>query len=359
MGFLKKINEFRRWAFKILTKNIGSTHAVTDFETIDKDTIKKILICRPNHRLGNQLLIIPLIQEVTDIFPNAKIDLFVKGNSATILFENYPNINRIIQLPKKHFSHFFQYLSAWFSVKSNRYDLVINAASNSSSGNLATKAANSKYKYFGDDAAEDTIAIQHNDYSHMAKHPIYGLRNYLSKSGITNQNPIPSLDIRLSSSEIEAGKKALNEIVNANDKVISLFTYATGEKKYPGEWWEELYAKLKEAFPTYAFIEILPVENVSQLDFKIPSFYSKDIREIASLIANTNLFIGADSGIMHLASASLTPTIGLFRVTNKEWYQPYNNSSLGINTNKTSKDEILKEVAAILKKKLHFVSNEF
>jgi ADP-heptose:LPS heptosyltransferase len=37
-------------------------------------------------------------------------------------------------------------------------------------------------------------------------------------------------------------------------------------------------------------------------------FYSKDIREIGAVIANTEIFIGADSGIMHLASASLTPT---------------------------------------------------
>ena len=39
------------------------------------------------------------------------------------------------------------------------------------------------------------------------------------------------------------------------------------------------------------FIEVLPVQNVSQLHYAIPSFYSKDVREIGSLIANTDLFI--------------------------------------------------------------------
>jgi ADP-heptose:LPS heptosyltransferase len=51
--------------------------------------------------LGNQLLITPLVQEVTDTFPNCKIDLFVKETA--IIFENYENIDSIIKLPKKAF----------------------------------------------------------------------------------------------------------------------------------------------------------------------------------------------------------------------------------------------------------------
>jgi ADP-heptose:LPS heptosyltransferase len=40
--------------------------------------------------------------------------------------------------------------------------------------------------------------------------------------------------------------------------------------------------------------------------------YSKDVREIGALMANTEVFIGGDSGIMHLASASKVSTVGLF-----------------------------------------------
>lgn len=357
MGFLKKINGFRRWATRLLTKNIG-TEAEVSPETINRENISRILICRPNHRLGNQLLITPLVQEVTELFPNAKIDLFVKGGAADLVYKNYPNINRIIQLPKKHFSHLLQYLSAWLSIKSTRYDFVINATANSSSGNLATKISNAKYKYFGNENDEEVLAAQHPDYFHMSKHAVYGIRNYLLKSGADTTNPVPSLDLRLTAAEVEDGKKKLNKIVGT-DKVISLFTYATGEKKFSVEWWAEMYGKLQEAFPTYAFIEILPVENVSQLDFKAPTFYSKDVREMAGVIANTKVFIGADSGIMHLASASLTPTIGLFSVTDKQYYEPYGNNNLGINTNETGKDEIIKEVCTLLKKRQHFVSDEF
>ena len=69
------------------------------------------------------------------------------------------------------------------------------------------------------------------------------------------------------------------------------------------------------------------------INFKAPSFYSKDIREIASVFANTAIFIGADSGIMHLASAAQIPTVGLFSRYNQNEYQPYNNNSIAVNTN--------------------------
>jgi hypothetical protein len=36
------------------------------------------------------------------------------------------------------------------------------------------------------------------------------------------------------------------------------------------------YAALLQEFPDYNIIEILPVENVSQIEFKAPTFYSNE-----------------------------------------------------------------------------------
>jgi len=133
----------------------------------------------------------------------------------------------------------------------------------------------------------------------------------------------------------------LDGIVPNDKKTIAIFTFATGAKCYSPEWWNPFYEKLKTAFPDYNIVEVLPVENVSQIDFKAPSFYSKDVREIAAFIANTEVFIGADSGIMHLASASQTPVLGLFSVTVPEKYEPYGNNSVAIDTNKHDYESII------------------
>jgi len=113
-------------------------------------------------------------------------------------------------------------------------------------------------------------------------------------------------------------------------------------KCYSEEWWNDLYSKMVCRFgEEYNIVEVLPVENISQIAFKAPAYYSKDIREIGAVIANTSVFVGADSGIMHLASASGTPTLGLFSATKTNQYEPYNMGSLAIDTNKMNANDIV------------------
>ncbi|WP_437402397.1 glycosyltransferase family 9 protein, partial [Brucella intermedia] len=141
---MKKTNAVRRAVMRNLTKDIGKSHAVVDKK---KDVvIKKILITRPNHRLGNLLIITPLVQEVVNVFPDSKVDLFVKGGVSPSIFKNYTNIDRIIQLPKKPFSDLFKYLKGWALLRARKYDLVINSTAGSSSGRLSTLFARSRYK---------------------------------------------------------------------------------------------------------------------------------------------------------------------------------------------------------------------
>ncbi|MBS7230127.1 glycosyltransferase family 9 protein [Flavobacterium psychroterrae] len=347
MGILKKINVFRRGLMRNLTKNIGKSGSQEDIILVDKTDIKRILICRPNGRLGNLLLITPLVQEVTEIFPNCKVDLFVKGTLAPIIFENYENIDKVIDLPKKPFKNLLKYLNVWISIKRQKYDIAINVDQNSSSGRLAVQFSNAKYKFFGDSYEESQILK--NDYEHIAKYPVYNFRHYLTKLRFPKSNKIIApLDLKLSPSEIAEGKEILNDLFHNDKKTICIFTYATGEKCLSGEWWENFYSKLKDEYANYNIIEILPVENVSQIAFKAPTFYSKDIREIAAVIANSNLFIGADSGIMHLASSAQTPTLGLFSGANIKKYEPYDNCSFGIDVNTYTRKDYLNTINSIL-----------
>jgi ADP-heptose:LPS heptosyltransferase len=84
---------------KSITK-IVDNEANFKFETIDKNVCKTILISRPNPELGNQLLITPLVQEMSATFLNTKIDIFCKAGWILFLFENYDSIGTVIQLPK-------------------------------------------------------------------------------------------------------------------------------------------------------------------------------------------------------------------------------------------------------------------
>lgn len=344
MSLKYKVNQIRRRLFKTLTGNLDVTRLNPGEK---KPTIKRILIIRPNHRLGNLLLTTPLIQEVIDLFPDVKIDLFVKGGLAPIVLRNYGNIDSIIQLPKKPFKDLVKYISGWLTLRKRKYDLVINAVSGSSSGKLSAMLANAAYKFPGE--IDDDIKSRYPAHRHIALYSLYSFRSYISKLGFeVDWEKMRYLDLKLTAQEIEVGREIRNRLTGNDGKTIALYTFATGNKCYSETWWQTFYERLKDEFPHYNIIEVLPVENISMLGFKITSYYSKDIREIASVIANMSVFIGADSGIMHLASAAHAPTVGLFSVTNEEVYKPYNKGSLAINTEKTTIDTWMTDIHKIL-----------
>ena len=343
---LKTINRYRKAIMMGLTRDVGTNKQAAG--PVDKDKIKRILITRPNHRLGNMLLITPLVQEVHHTFPNAVIDLFVKGGVAFPIFEKYRYVGRIISLPKKHFKQLHKYIGSWISLKREKYDLVINVSARSSSGRLSTKAARATLKMYGDNNA--MITQTDPEYRHLAKFPVYNFRDYLTDIGVKpNSGPVPVMSIKLSETEMEKGKAVIKALTGNNKPVISIFTNATGAKCYSEDMWGPTYKELLQRFPEYDVIEILPVENISRINFEAPHYYSKDIREIAAVMANSAVFIGADSGMMHLASAAGAPVIGLFSQTDPAIYGPYNNGSISVQSKTCPVGELFPSIEKVLK----------
>ena len=236
-----------------ITKNISSSYSDPVFDPNKKIKIKKVLIIRPNHRLGNQLLLTPIVEEVINRFPGCKVDLFVKGGVAHVVFENFEEVDKIISLPRKPFNQIFTYIKGWISIKKNHYDMVINGDKNSSSGRLLTQISNATYKVFGD--VHDDIQQQYPDYLHISKYPIYNLRRYLDKLGFDDiPEELPALTIKLNDKEIANGKKILDDIVKNDKKTICIYTNATGEKCYSETWWDIFYERLQKDYPDYNII---------------------------------------------------------------------------------------------------------
>ncbi|WP_027136428.1 glycosyltransferase family 9 protein [Gaetbulibacter saemankumensis] len=348
MTFKSYINNIRRKVMHSITKGVGKSYSEPVKGSIRIEDIKKVLIIRPNHRLGNQLLLTPIVQEVINTFPGCEVDLFVKGGVAFPVFQNYTNVRKIYQLPKKPFSNLFKYVRTWASIKTNRYDLVINGDKNSSSGRLLTQLSKATCKVFGD--VHNDIQEKHRDYQHISKYPIYNLRRYLYRLGFPeNNSELPVLNIKLNADEISNGNQILDNLIKNDKKTICIYTNATGNKCYSQTWWETFYARLLKEYPDFNIIEMLPIENISKIGFKAPNFYSQDIREMGAIIKNTSIFIAADNGVMHLASASLTPTVGFFSVTNPDIYAPYGNGSLALHTENTTIEDWILAINKILR----------
>ena len=121
---IKKLNPLKNKIFKVLTGSFRNSKRINLLESLPRDSEIKVLITRPNHRLGNQLLITPLIQEINKQFPNCKIHLIVNGNLSYILLSNYQCVETIFNLPKKPFNNIIDYLKKSISLISNQYNLT-------------------------------------------------------------------------------------------------------------------------------------------------------------------------------------------------------------------------------------------
>jgi heptosyltransferase-3 len=299
------------------------------------------------------LMITPLIQDITHYFPEALVDLFVQGGAAVPIFQNYPKVSRIIQLPGRPFSHLLDYAGGWISMGFGRkYDLVINAYGGSSSGRLSTRFARASHRIFIDDRKTAGIPAEEDD-RHMAKYPVEQFRLQMVKAGVLSPaGPVPFMEMLLDEKEIAAGLAALRTITGNDHPAICLFTNATGDKLYPGSWWSEVYRKLSAAHPERTIVEVLPVGASSQLAENLPRYFDRDIRKVAAFFRNCSLVIVGDSGIMHLASASGVPVLGLFKVTNMRVYAPYNPHSRAIDTRSVTVDEVVSIAGAMMNNQL-------
>ena len=330
-----KLNQLKKKIFNIFTRSFQNSKRVKQIKNLPKDSSIKVLISRPNHRLGNQLLLTALIQEVKKQFPNCKIHLVVNGNLSSILFSQYPYIENIINLPKKPFNNILNYIAKSINLISNKYDIAVVGCESSNSSKIFVKLSRAKFKIYNSGANDLDKPV------HIAKGPVYNLKTLLNPSKDLRNYNYSKLSIKLTNEEIGKGNLLIRKLFNNNKNTICIFTFATGSKCHSKEWWSTFYKKLKSEFNDFNILEILPIENVSQINFKSTHFYSKDLREIASIIENSVIFIGADSGMMHLSASTNTTTIGLFNVTNSRTYSPYGDENQSIDTNSIQISEII------------------
>jgi heptosyltransferase-3 len=318
----------RRWVQRCLSGFFRSVdNRLCEPRGLPAQGIHSVLVCRPNHRLGNGVLIGPLIAEIEKLYPGAEIDIVTGGGAAQSLFSAYFNVREVICLPRKIARHLPLTLQLLSRVRQKSYDLAIDACVGSQSGRLMLSAMNARYKVgippFGGAKSSAWAGLAWP--AHLAHRSVFLLRT--AYAGQCDR-PYPPLDLRTTSLEKRQGRRALEGILADHGTrrvrtIIGVFANATGAKRYGEAWWEDYLDALMALRPDILFVDILADHGQSQLGARFPAFYSRDIRKMASVFSQLDGFISADCGVMHLAAASGTPTYGLFSVTDPVKYAPY------------------------------------
>ena len=312
----------------------GNPGSAASQGSITRKGLYRILVCRPNHRLGNLLLLTPLLSELARDYPGAQVDVIVGGEQGGKLFGSFPNVGTVYALPRHALRQPWQFLRVLHRLRQQHYDLAIDPDVSSQSSRLLVNYCRATYRigFAGRKAPGrlDCAMPIPGSTRHMGQLPVTLLR-----WAIGEQKPrlvdvgSPALDLRLTAAERAWGRQKPNAVLGSGQDrarlpVIALYSHATAAKCYGRDWWLQMLAALRSNFPHVLFVEILPAHGQSGLDGSLPGYYSSKPRRVAAVIAATRMILVADSGIMHLACASRGPAvIGLFQCTDPDVYGPY------------------------------------
>lgn len=321
--------------------------------SIEPDELHNILIIRPNYRIGNIIFLTPLINEIAKTLPNVRVDVVVGMKLAGNILAPMPNIDNIINIPRKLLLHPFKLYKLIKKVRSKKYDLALNISDGSMSSELVTVLVNAKYKAsFKNEKTfihlTHTVKAQ-NLYTHSGSRPLELLK--LFTSDISKQNV--ELDIKLTKEERILACKELDYLLKKNNmqrnsKIIALFRNARYDKKISDTWWNEWHQELLKIDSSIILIDVLSPDIISKLNHQCLEYSSKNLRNLGAFFSCCDLYVSADTGPLHLSCASQAKTLALFNKTDIKTYGTLGENNLTLDINNLS----LKDVAGITYKQL-------
>ena len=330
---------------------------------LDTAGVRRILIIRPNHRLGNNALMTPLLAEIERLFPQARFDILTGGGASKDLYAGFPNLGTVHAFPAWSYIRPHKVIGLIRRVCREPYDLAIDPIPRSRSARflLSLVAARTTLGYRWGDRRRDLPLTHPIDAGtaplHHAQAPVHLLHAAIGSVG----DPIPTLDLRLSTEERSLGHRLLTQAFGQGPHApqpgtptlrIGLYGAATGDKQYSPRWWRTFLDGLQRELATtpHALIEFLPHDGRATFAGHMPSLLSNHLRELGAALGTLDAFTTADCGVMHLASAAGTQTIGLFKVTDPVRYGPYGHDSAAIVAPDSAPEAAVREVVARLRR---------
>lgn len=276
----------------------------------------KILFVTSN-RIGDAVLSTGLLGYLLDRYPNADFTIAC-GPAAQGLFTAFPRLERLhIMRKRKRAGH---WIDLWKSVCGTKWDIVVDLRA---SGLCWMVRAGQRFRAGNDESMDHKVL-------HAAR-----------VMGLESSPPSPRLWFNLNDRQFA-------DDVLASDKPVLVLgpTANWGGKQWPGTRFAAIARNLVgTASLDGAEIVVLggPGEEdgaAACLDalegLSVHNLVGKaSLGQGAAILAKARLYVGNDSGLMHMAAASNIPTLGLFGPSRVEHYAPWGDHTAWVRTPET------------------------
>jgi len=294
--------------------------------------INRILISEI-HNIGDVVFITPAIEAVRNRFPGAYIAAFVQDSTQAILQHN-PNLDEIVTYESK--GKHAGVLGLWKltkNLRSKKFDLVLLFDRGEKSTIIASLAGIPlRFGYVGVNVSgirsnymlEPLLTYALRDTDEKRMHRVQGHLELLNVLGCDGTAPKPRLYLLESEQNDAVAATLCGSLKDAgfcfNRKLVMIHPGATWIDR---QWPTERFAQLADALGKNPDIDIIIVggpsdkASVQKLTSSMtlqPLLCTTElrIREFMALATQCDLFIGNDSGPLHIASAVGIPVVGLY-----------------------------------------------
>ncbi|MBI1273100.1 MAG: glycosyltransferase family 9 protein [Alphaproteobacteria bacterium] len=265
-----------------------------------------------SNRIGDGILSTGVLQRMAETMPDARFTVAC-GPLCVSLFEKAPRIDAVISLKKQRYN--MHWVKLWRLCAATHWDLIVDLRNS-----IVTRLLRARRKAYRAGGGEEHKVVQN--------------------AAVAGFDPPPSPHIWLTTDD----RLRAHHMMPPHAATVALGPAANwAAKQWPAEKFAELVARLRAPgglFPD-AHVLILAAaserEQIKTVCEAVPDdrrieLIGGELRVAAACLQACKLFIGNDSGLMHLAAAIGTPTLGLFGPGYEKMYGPWGKHTAVVRT---------------------------
>ncbi|MBO1325940.1 glycosyltransferase family 9 protein [Acetobacter sp. TBRC 12305] len=252
-------------------------------------------------RLGDAVLSTGILASLVRRYPDARLTIAC-GPVAAGLFRNVPGLERIIVMDKRRFD--LHWLDLWRACAGRKWDITVDLRGSATSFFLRSGQR------------------------HIMRGGRRPGRRTDHLAAVLNLAPAPLPTVWITQAERDGAA----DVIPAGQTIIALGPTANWEGKiWPAERYTQLWHSLQGHHPQArpaifygpgAQEARLARPVLDALPHAIDAGGRFTLTQTAAMLARCALYIGNDSGLMHLAAATGIPTLGLFGPSRASEYAP-------------------------------------